>query len=50
MQLNDTINNVTELNNNDLVIFNEHKIYIYNLINDKYILYQTLMNMNKEQI
>ena len=26
----------------DLVIFNEHKIYIYNLINEKYILYQTI--------
>ena len=40
--INDKIKNLTELKNNDLVMFNEHKIYIYNLINDKYILNQTI--------
>ena len=39
---NDEIENVIGLKNNDLVIYNEHKIYIYNLINDNYILNQTI--------
>ena len=42
LNINDIIENVIELKNNDLVIFNKHKIYIYYLINDNYILNQTI--------